>query len=119
MTSYLVRRLVGTIPVLLLITLLVFLLLLFLLPPLWFLGGSLLLALTLAGQLDFPQLWCLGLIGKGLLVWWLMARVYRPSIVFFGLKLRWRWTLPAAGLLYGAMTVDSAIRHARGRWQWR
>ena len=40
--------------------------------------------------------------------------VYLPTVRFYRLFPLWALTLPLAGLLYGAMTVDSAIRHARG-----
>ena len=46
--------------------------------------------------------------------------VYGPAARFFGLSPGWAYTLPLAGILYGAMTLDSALRHARGRGvEWR
>ncbi len=43
-----------------------------------------------------------------------MALAYVPTLRLYRLP-RWRaLTLPLAGLLYTAMTVDSALRHARG-----
>ena len=49
-----------------------------------------------------------------------MAHVYRPALGSHGLP-AWRaLTLPLAGILYGAMTLDSAMRHALGRPEsWR
>ncbi len=44
-----------------------------------------------------------------------MTVVYLPTLRYFGVG-RWRAvTLPLAGCLYGAMTVDSALRSLRGR----
>jgi len=58
--------------------------------------------------------------GKGLLSVLLMRFVYSPAVRFFKLPARWAWTLPAAAVLYGLMTIDSALRHARkARTEWR
>lgn len=43
--------------------------------------------------------------------WLVSARVYLPAVRFFELGPAWTLTLPAAGLLYGGMTVDSARIH--------
>ena len=51
----------------------------------------------------------------GLTAWGVMTAVYAPTVRFFGLAPAWALTLPLAGLLYGAMTVDSALHHAAGR----
>jgi len=40
---------------------------------------------------------------------------YRPTLKLYGLGAGWALTLPAAGLLYTLMTVDSARRHRQGR----
>lgn len=40
---------------------------------------------------------------------------YRPTLRLYGLPYLWGLTLPLAGLLYTLMTVDSALRHGRGR----
>jgi hopene-associated glycosyltransferase HpnB len=45
----------------------------------------------------------------------LTAVAYRPTIAYFALPWPWVPTLPAAALLYVAMTVDSARRHWLGR----
>jgi len=50
----------------------------------------------------------------GALAWTLAACVYLPTLHFYRLLPLWAVTLPLAGLLYGAMTVGSALRHARG-----
>ena len=52
---------------------------------------------------------------SGSSAWTLAALVYRPAVRFFGLSSARMWTLPVAGLLYGAMTIDSAWRYATGR----
>ncbi len=47
--------------------------------------------------------------------WALMTFTFIPMIRFYGLP-AWRAALlPAAALLYGAMTIDSALAHRRGR----
>lgn len=48
--------------------------------------------------------------------WALMTALYLPTVRYFGLAPAWAPTLPLAGLLYGAMTVDSAVRDRRGAW---
>ena len=55
--------------------------------------------------------WALGL---GLAGWLAMATAAGPATRAFGLSWPWCMALPAAGLLYGAMTVDSAVRGPRG-----
>ena len=55
------------------------------------------------------------LAALGLAAWVVMTLVYAPTVRFFGLRLTWALTLPLAGLLYGAMTVDSALQHVAGR----
>ena len=52
----------------------------------------------------------------GAAAWTLMTAVFLPAVRFFDLRPTWALALPLAGLLYGAMTVDSALRHAAG---WR
>jgi hypothetical protein len=57
-----------------------------------------------------------GLAGAAAL---LSVALYLPAVRHFSLAPRWALTLPLAGLVYGAMTVDSAVRHATGaggRW---
>jgi hopene-associated glycosyltransferase HpnB len=51
----------------------------------------------------------------GAVAWALSAVAYAPAVAHFGLR-PWRaLTLPVAGVLYAAMTVDSALRHATKR----
>ena len=92
----------------------------FLLPPLWVAGG---IAAALAGMMGWPAisfLWAVMLMVEGFCAWMIMTIVYRPAVRFFGLPSGRCWTLPLAGVLYGAMTVDSAVRHVAGmRIGWR
>lgn len=86
----------------------------------WLLVGAATIALAtlLAAP---PALAVLGLCGMG--GWlgpslggsaWLAATVaYLPTVRFYRLFPLWALTLPLAGILYGVMTVDSAIRHVR------
>jgi hopene-associated glycosyltransferase HpnB len=93
------------------------LLLMFLLPPLWLFGGMIWSVTDASGRV--PATSALFVLA-GLGAWSLMVRVYQPAVRFFGLSGYWLWTLPIAGLLYGAMTVDSALRYATGmRIGWR
>ena len=60
--------------------------------------------------LGIPSAVALGLLGLAL-----MVLCYRPTLAAYGLK-DWRaLALPFAGFLYTLMTVDSAVRHWRGR----
>ena len=85
------------------------------------------LALTVLGLLLAfavpPGLLALGAVSRqgmlallGAATWALMTVIFVPTVRFFGLPIAWAVTLPLAGLLYGAMSVDSALRHAAG---WR
>jgi hopene-associated glycosyltransferase HpnB len=82
--------------------------LLFLLPPCLVLWGlwCLMTFSIMAGVL---------MIACGSLAWLLSALVYRPAVQFFRLPFLYMWTLPLAGFLFGAMTVDSALRYVTGR----
>jgi hypothetical protein len=56
-----------------------------------------------------------GLTVAGAVAWGAMAAAYLPTVRLYRLP-AWRaLTLPLAGVLYTAMTVDSARRHAGGR----
>jgi hypothetical protein len=46
-----------------------------------------------------------------------MAALYRPAPRFFGLSGARAWMLPVAGVLYGLMTLDSALRGGRKDWR--
>ncbi len=51
--------------------------------------------------------------------WATSAAVYLPTIRYFRLASAWASTLPLAGLLYGAMTLDSALATLRpGEREW-
>lgn len=57
----------------------------------------------------------LRLAAVGAAAWTLMTVAYLPTVRLYGLG-AWRaWLLPAAAVLYTAMTVDSARRHWLGR----
>jgi hopene-associated glycosyltransferase HpnB len=92
--------------VLLLVATLVALLVLFAAPPL-------LVALGGAGVIG----WLPAVLGG--MAWLVSSVVYVTTLRRYGLRLAWAVTLPLAGLVYGGMTVDSALRYARGeRRQW-
>lgn len=94
--------------------------LMFLLPPLWAVGGSGLTVASAGGWLPVSLLWPLVVAAEGWCAWALLATVYRPAVRFFGLPSAWVWTLPLAGILYEAMTIDSAFRYYTGlRIGWR
>jgi len=59
-------------------------------------------------------------LGAGAAAWLILAASEVPMLRYYGLA-PWRaLALPAVGLLYGAMTGDSALRHWRGRaGSWR
>ena len=90
-------------------------LLMFLLPPLWLFGGIVWSIVNASSGTVVVESYASLFIVIGLGAWSLMARVYQPAIQFFALSRVWVWTLPLAGILYGAMTVDSAFRYATGR----
>jgi hopene-associated glycosyltransferase HpnB len=73
--------------------------LLYLVPPLsvlvWFLGGD-------SGAAPF-----------GAAAWALQAASFAPTLALYGRRLILALALPAAGILYAAMTFDSARRHWR------
>jgi len=68
----------------------------------------------LSSETEIPWFVALWILVKGLIALALMLRVYRPATAFFGLHPAWACTLPLAGVLYGAMTLDSALRHFAG-----
>jgi hopene-associated glycosyltransferase HpnB len=55
------------------------------------------------------------LIGLGLAGWGLMAIAYGPMLRFYRLSPLRALALPVVALLYTLMTLDSALRHWRGR----
>ena len=56
-----------------------------------------------------------GALVAGMGGWGLMAAAYRPTVRLYDLPGWVALTLPVAGILYTAMTVDSAVRHWRGQ----
>ena len=71
------------------------------------------LALAFVGPvvlLAFPPL---GAVLGGA-AWLLQAGLVLPTVRYFRLNPLWALTLPLAGVLYGAMTIDSALRPRRG-----
>ena len=68
-------------------------------------------ALALAGLLGGSE-WIAGVGAAG---WALMTMAYVPTVRLYGLGIAAALTLPAAAVLYTAMTIDSARRHAQGR----
>ena len=60
--------------------------------------------------LAFPP-WATAL---GAAAWLVQAALVCPTVRYFRLSPLWALTLPLAGLLYGAMAIDSALRPDRG-----
>ena len=52
----------------------------------------------------------------GAVAWALLTALYLPTVRYFRLSPAWALTLPLAGVLYGAMTVDSAAREHDRAW---
>ena len=68
-------------------------------------------ALAIAG-------WSIGdpwIVGLGVAGWALMMLAYMPTLRLYGLPVVAASALPIAGILYTAMTIDSARLHALGR----
>ena len=58
----------------------------------------------------------------GFAVWVLMAVLYMPTILFYGLPAWWAFSLPFAAIIYMGATIDSARLHHRqagGQWKGR
>jgi hopene-associated glycosyltransferase HpnB len=51
----------------------------------------------------------------GLISWLIMAGCYVPMLRFYGLPLWWAPLLPVVALVYLGATLDSALRHLRGK----
>lgn len=98
--------------------------LLFCLPPMYVVIG---IGFTVFGRSEVPVQYETLLASDGVLLaaagfgsLTVMAGVYRPAVRFFGLSAGWSWTLPLVGILYGAMTLDSALQYWTGkRIGWR
>lgn len=70
--------------------------------------------------LGATPIYALIVAGKGIVALAIMGHVYAPAMRFFKLPVLFAFSLPVAGVLYGLMTFDSALRHARGLGvQWR
>jgi hypothetical protein len=50
------------------------------------------------------------------LAWAAMTSTYLPTVRYLGLPPAWSLTLPLAGCLYAAMTIDSALHGRRAAW---
>ena len=87
-------------------------------------GTTIALAVLFAAPPVLVVLGSSGIAGRwglafGGLAWVVATAVYLPTVRRYRLSPLWALTLPLAGILYCAMTVDSAIRHvrdARGVW---
>lgn len=53
--------------------------------------------------------------GISILTWLLMIWAYLPTIRLYNLSITWAVCLPAIAFLYTLMTIDSAIKHYRGK----
>ena len=85
-------------------------------------GMLLLYAVPVAAAFAGTRRGRLDLALPGLAAWSLMAAAYGPTLQLYGVHRRRAFGLPFAALLYTAMTVDSARRHAAGaggRWKGR
>ena len=51
----------------------------------------------------------------GSMTWLIMSLSFKPMLRWYGISAWYAPLLPLAGLLYTLMTIDSAIRHYRGR----
>ena len=61
----------------------------------------------------FTGNWAAGILG--ICTWLLMVCAYLPTVRFYRLAPGWAICLPAIAFLYTLMTLDSAVRHWRGR----
>ncbi len=82
---------------------------------LMFAAPPLLLAAGLALAALEPR--ALFVAAAGLASWALLAALYRPAVRFFGLSGARAASLPLVGVLYGLMTIDSALRGGRRDWR--
>ena len=54
-------------------------------------------------------------LAAGAAAWTLLAITYAPTLRWYGLRAVRGYGLPVAAVLYTGMTIDSAVRHWRGR----
>jgi len=83
--------------------------------PMLLLGTVLGLAITFLAP---PLLFFWGHGGAstfGLIAWFIMSACYAPMLRFYGLSLWWAPLLPVVALVYLGATIDSALRHMRGK----
>lgn len=71
--------------------------------------------LAIAAAAPFVAGWRVTLALLGLAAWAVMTLVFLPSVRLLGVRPVWAVSFPLSGLLYAAMTVDSALRHTLGR----
>ncbi|MGE0821376.1 MAG: glycosyltransferase [Candidatus Binatia bacterium] len=94
--------------------------LMFVVPPVLTASGVGLWGASVVGMASSPSIWGLVLASVGIGSWGLMAVVYAPAVRFYELPFVRVWMFPLAGMLYGAMTIDSALRYVlRMRIGWR
>lgn len=75
---------------------------------------------TMGLMFGAPHIFAAITIVKGFVALAIMGHVYAPAMRFFKLPPVFAFSLPVAGILYGLMTFDSALRHTRGIGvQWR
>jgi len=77
-------------------------------------GMLLLYAVPVAATVAGARRRNLALALPGAIAWATMSALYAPTLALYGVPRRNAPLLPVAALLYSAMTVDSARRHARG-----
>ena len=65
--------------------------------------------------LTLPWHGALGPAALGLLAWAMMAGAFLPTLRLYRQPAGFAWLLPLAGLLYAAMTFESALAHWQGR----
>lgn len=83
--------------------------LLFAVPP------ALIVAAPALGALGARPAWTAALLAVGLGAWLVATATFLPAVRYFELHPAWALSLPVAGWLYGAMTLDSALRGSLGR----
>ena len=57
----------------------------------------------------------MSVLATGAIAWLIMSLAYLPTIRLYRLSPLWTFSLSAIALLYGLMTIDSAIKHFQGK----
>ena len=70
---------------------------------------------AIAAAVPFAAGWRVTLVLLGSAAWAVTTLVFLPSVRLLGVPPLWAVSFPLAGLLYAAMTADSAVRHTLGR----